>query len=217
MQPILAHKGRLALRVTARGKPGHSSQPGRGVNAVHAIAEVISYVAAEQRRFAAKGPFAEGFDPPHTTPHVGTVEGGTVLNMIPERASFVMEWRTIPADDANAEVERLRAYIARAIEPAMHAVDPATGFDFEVIDAIPGMALDPDHELTTLVKQLTGSNSTGKVSYGTEGGLYEHAGIPTIVCGPGYIAQAHQPDEWIAQSELAACDAFIRRLVDRLL
>ncbi len=85
-----------------------------------------------------------------------------------------------------------------------------------MIDSIPGMALDADHELTTLVKQLTGSNSTGKVSYGTEGGLYERAGIPTIVCGPGYIAQAHQPDEWIAQSELAACDAFIRRLADRL-
>jgi acetylornithine deacetylase len=216
MQPILAHKGRLALRVTARGKPGHSSQPGRGVNAVHAVAEAIAYVAAEQRRFAMEGPFAEGFDPPHTTPHVGTVAGGTVLNMIPERASFVMEWRTIPADDADAEVERLRAHITRAIEPAMHAVDPTTGFDFEVIDAIPGMALDPDHELTTLVKQLTGSNGTGKVSYGTEGGLYERAGIATIVCGPGYIAQAHQPDEWIAAAELAACDAFLRRLADRL-
>ena len=216
MQPILAHKGRLALRVTARGKPGHSSQPGHGVNAVHAIAEVISYIAGEQRRFAVEGPFANGFDPPHSTPHVGTVAGGTVLNMIPERASCVMEWRTIPADDGNAEVARLRAHLARTIEPAMHAVDPSTGFDLEVIDAIPGMALDPDHELTTLVKQLTGSNSTGKVSYGTEGGLFEQSGIPTIVCGPGFIAQAHQPDEWIAQSELAACDAFIRRLADRL-
>ena len=216
MQPIVAHKGRLALRVTARGKPGHSSQPARGVNAVHAIAAAISHIAAEQLRFASEGPFADGFDPPHTTPHVGTVEGGTVLNMIPERASFVMEWRTIPADDANAELQRLRAHLARAIEPAMHAVDPATGFDFEVIDAIPGMALDPGHELATLMKQLTGSNSTGKVSYGTEGGLYEQAGIATIVCGPGHIAQAHQPDEWIATAQLAACDAFIRRLADRL-
>ena len=216
MQPILAHKGRLALRVTARGKPGHSSQPGRGVNAVHAIAAAITYIAAEQRRFATEGPFAEGFDPPHTTPHVGTVEGGTVLNMIPERASCVMEWRTIPADDATAEFFRLRTHLAAAVEPAMHAVDPTTGFDYEVIDAIPGMALDPDHALTTLVKQLTGSNDTGKVSYGTEGGLYEQAGIPTIVCGPGFIAQAHQPDEWIAEAELAACDAFIRRLADRL-
>ncbi|MCW3475915.1 acetylornithine deacetylase [Limobrevibacterium gyesilva] len=216
MQPILAHKGRLALRVTAHGKAGHSSEPGRGVNAVHAVAAAIGYVAAEQRRFAAEGPFAEGFDPPHTTPHVGTVEGGTILNIIPERASFVMEWRTIPQDDFFAEMERLRRYAATQIEPAMKAVDPACGFEFEVLDWIPGLALAPDHALTTLVKQLTGSNSTGKVSYGTEGGLYEAAGIPTIVCGPGSIAQAHKPDEWIEQTQLDACDAFLRRLADRL-
>jgi acetylornithine deacetylase len=98
----------------------------------------------------------------------------------------------------------------------MHAVDPRTGFGFEIIDDIPGMALDAGHALTALVKQLTGSNSTGKVSYGTEGGLYQEAGIATIVCGPGFIAQAHQPDEFVAQSQLDACDAFIRRLADGL-
>jgi acetylornithine deacetylase len=113
-------------------------------------------------------------------------------------------------------VERLRAHIAADIEPAMHATDPATGFTLEMLDNIPGMSLDPGHELTTLVKQLTGSNSTGFVSYGTEGGLYQQAGIPTIICGPGAIAQAHKADEYIAESQLAACDSFIRRLADRL-
>ena len=216
MQPILAHKGRLALRLTARGLPGHSSQPAAGVNAVHAIAEAIAWIAAEQRRFAREGPFAGGFDPPHTTPHVGTVEGGTVLNMIPERATCMMEWRAIPGDDPGAEMERLRDYLTRNVEPAMRAVHPRAGFDFEIVDDIPGMALDAGHELTALVKQLTGSNSTGKVSYGTEGGLYQEAGIATIVCGPGFIAQAHQPDEFVVQSELDACDAFIHRLADRL-
>jgi acetylornithine deacetylase len=98
----------------------------------------------------------------------------------------------------------------------MHAVDPATGFTFEVIDAIPGMALDPAHALATLTKQLAGSNDAGRVSYGTEGGLYQNAGIPTIVCGPGAIAQAHKAEEWIAVSQLDACDAFLRRLADRL-
>ena len=216
MQPILAHKGSLALRLTARGLPGHSSQPGRGVNAVHAIAEAITYIAAEQRRFAREGPFAEGFDPPHTTPHTGTIEGGTVPNMIPERAACVIEWRTIPGDDANAEVERLRAHLWLSVIPAMQAVDARTGFDFDILGALPGMALDPGHSLATLVAQLTGSNSTGKASYITEGGLYQEAGIPTIVCGPGSIAQAHQPDEFVAQSELDKCDAFIRRLADWL-
>jgi acetylornithine deacetylase len=217
MQPILAHKGKLNLRVLARGMPGHSSEPGKGVNAVQASGEAIAYVAAEARRLAKQGPFADGFDPPHSTIHVGTVQGGTILNIIPERCEFIMEWRTIPGDDATAHVERMRQFVAANIEPAMHAVNRNTGFEFEVLVQMPGLSLDPDHELTSIVKQLTGSNSTGKVSYGTEGGYYQGAGIPTIICGPGHIAQAHQPDEWIAQEQLDACDVFIRRLADRLL
>ncbi len=216
MQPIVAHKGRLAVQVTARGRTGHSSDPGKGVNAVFAAAEAVAWVAAEARRFASEGPFAPGFDPPHTTVHVGTLQGGTILNIIPDTARFVMEWREIPGSDANAEVERLRAYVAAVLEPAMHAVDPATGFAFEVLNWLPGVALDPHHELAILVGQLTGSNSVGRVSYGTEAGLFERAGIPSIVCGPGHIAQAHQADEWIAESELAACDAFLGRLASRL-
>jgi acetylornithine deacetylase len=111
----------------------------------------------------------------------------------------------------------MRQFVTTNIEPAMHTINHSTGFEFDVLVTMPGLSLDPDHELTTIVKQLTGSNSTGKVSYGTEGGYYQGADIPTIVCGPGHIAQAHQPDEWIAQEQLDACDAFIRRLVDRLL
>ena len=217
MQPILAHKGKLNLRVKVRGLTGHSAEPGNGVNAIHAAGEALAYVAAEARRLQKEGPFEAGFDPPHTTIHVGTVQGGTILNIIPERCEFVMEWRAIPGDDAMRQVERMRQFVADGIEPAMHAVNAHTGFDFEVLTLMPGLSLGADHELTAIVKQLTGSNSTGKVSYGTEGGYYQGAGIPTIVCGPGHIAQAHQPDEWIAQEQLDACDAFIRRLVDRVL
>ena len=217
MQPILAHKGRLALNVTVRGMAAHSSEPAKGVNAVHAAAEAVAHVVAEARRFAAEGPFVEGFDPPYTTAHVGTISGGTILNIIPERASFTMEWRVVPGVDALAQVAALRSWLDANLVPAMQAVDPTCGFSLDIIDNIPGLALDADHTLATLVKQLTGSNSTGKVSYGTEGGLYQNAGIPTIVCGPGDIAQAHKPDEWIAQSQLDACDGFIHRLADRLM
>jgi acetylornithine deacetylase len=216
MQPILAHKGRLAVRVRVRGRAGHSSEPSRGVNAVFAAAEAISYVATEARRLAAEGPFVEGFDPPFTTVHVGTMSGGTILNIIPEDAEFVMEWRCVPGHDPYAEYARLRAHIAEQIEPGMRAVDPECGFSYEVIGDIPGMGLAEGHALTALIKQVTGSNSTGKVSYGTEGGIYEGAGIPTIVCGPGSIQQAHKPDEWIAQSQLDLCDQFIRSLARRL-
>jgi acetylornithine deacetylase len=215
MRPILAHKGRLAVKVSVRGRPGHSSEPGRGVNAIFAAAEAIGCIAREARRYAAEGPFEGGFDPPHTTTHVGTIEGGAILNIIPERCEFVMEWRAVPGHDPYGEFARLKAMIAETIEPAMHAVDPTTGFSFEVIGDIPGMGLPDTHALSSLVKSLTGFNEAGKVSYGTEGGQYEAASIPTIVCGPGNIQQAHQPDEWIAVSQLDACDAFLRRLAAR--
>ena len=216
MTPVIAHKGRLALRVSVRGWPGHSSQPARGANAVHAAAEAVAWAVAEARRFAAEGPFEDGFDPPHTTVHVGTIEGGTGLNIIPERASFVMEWRTVPADDSSVELGRMRAFVAERIEPGLRAVHPSCGVEFEVLGRLPGLSLDPGHELAALVGQLTGSNAAGKVAYGTEAGLYQQAGIPTIICGPGHIEQAHRPDEWIARAQLDACDAFIRRLAARL-
>ena len=217
MKPILAHKGKLNLNVSVRGLTGHSSEPSKGVNAAQAAGEAIAYVAREARRLAAEGPFEDGFDPPHTTIHVGTMQGGTILNIIPESASFTMEWRPIPGDSPYVHADRMKAWIAETIEPAMKAVHPDCGFSYEVALEMPGMALPADHPLATVVKQLAGSNSAGKVAYGTEGGFFERAGIPTIICGPGHIAQAHQPDEWIAESELAACDRFIRRLADRLL
>jgi acetylornithine deacetylase len=217
MKPILAHKGKLNLNVSVRGLPGHSSEPAKGVNAVQAAGEAIAWVAREARRLAAEGPFEDGFDPPHTTIHVGTMQGGTILNIIPEHAAFTMEWRFIPGDSPHRHAERMQAWIAENVEPAMKAVHPACGFSYEIALEMPGMALPPDHALATVVKHLTGSNSAGKVAYGTEGGFFQNAGIPTIICGPGHIAQAHQPDEWIAESELDACDSFIRRLTDRLL
>ena len=215
MQPILAHKGRIAVKVTVRGSPGHSSEPEHGVNAVHAAAEAVAYMAAEARRISREGPFVEGFDPPYTTAHVGTLSGGTILNIIPEAAEFVMEWRFVPGHDADEEFARFRQYVEANIQSWMQESDPSTGFSYEIVGFLPGMGLADDHELTNLVKQITGSNSTGKVSYGTEGGIYEEAGIPSIVCGPGAIQQAHKPDEWVATSQLDACDAFIRRIASR--
>lgn len=216
MKPVIAHKGRLVLQVSVRGTAGHSSAPARGVNAIYAAAEAIGHATAEARRFAVEGPFEDGFDPPHTTVHVGLVCGGSILNIIPEHAEFLMEWRTIPANDFHAEVERFKAFVRATIEPEMKQIHAEAGFDFAVDNWIPGMSLAADHELVSFVKQLTGANAASKVSYGTEAGLYANANIPTIICGPGDIAQAHRPDEWIARSQLDACDGFIRRLANRL-
>ncbi len=217
MKPILAHKGKLNLNVSIRGLPGHSSEPAKAVNAVQAAGEAIAWVAREARRLQAEGPFEDGFDPPHTTIHVGTVQGGTILNIVPEHAAFTMEWRPIPGDSPYRYLDIMRTWIAETIEPAMKAVHPSCGFSYEIELEMPGMALPADHDLTSVVKQITGSNTTGKVAYGTEGGFFQEAGIPTIICGPGHIAQAHQPDEWIEETELDSCDRFVRRIADRLL
>lgn len=212
MLPIVAHKGRLAAHARVRGRAGHSSDPARGVNALHAAGEAVAWIAAEARRLASEGPFADGFQPAHTTLQAGTIHGGSILNIIPEHVEFTIEWRPIPGVDAMALLERVRAHCASEIEPAMRAIDPACGFTFTVTDWVPGMSLPEDHALATLVRQAAHSNSAGHVSFATEGGLYEEAGIPTIVCGPGSITVAHAPDEWIAQSQLDACDTFIARL-----
>jgi len=217
MKPILAHKGKLNLHVSVRGKPGHSSEPGKGVNAIYAASRAIAWCAEEAERLGREGPFEDGFDPPHTTIHVGTVKGGSILNIIPEHAEFTMEWRFIPGDPPDAHLRRMQAWIAQTIEPAMKAVDPSCGFSYAIELEMPGMGLPADHHLATVVKQIAGSNSAGKVAYGTEGGFYQEAGIPTIICGPGDIAQAHQPDEWIAESQLTLCESFIRRMAERML
>jgi acetylornithine deacetylase len=216
MKPVLAHKGKLALTATVRGVPGHSSDTQRGANALEAAAEAVAYLKREARRLRDHGPFDPRFDPAFTTVHTGVFHAGTVLNMIPEHASFTMEWRWLPGTDIDADYARLRAFCADAIEPEMQAVDPRCGFAWQEYSRMPGMGLPEGHALATMVKQLAGTNDAGAVSYGTEGGLFEQAGIPTLVCGPGHIAQAHQPDEYIAESELVRCEAFLRALKVRL-
>lgn len=216
MKPIIAHKGRLAVRGTVRGRAGHSSQPDQGVNAIHAAAEAIAHIAAEARHLADRGRRVEGFDPEYSTIHVGLVQGGSILNIIPEHASFEMEWRTVPGDDGLVELDRLRAHLSGSTERWMRAVDPDSFISLEPLNTLPPLAIDPGHRLVALVKQCSGANDEGKVSYGTEAGIFQAAGIASIVCGPGDIAQAHKPDEWIALDQLDACDGFIRRLARSL-
>ncbi|MBS4074568.1 acetylornithine deacetylase [Ameyamaea chiangmaiensis] len=215
MTPVIAHKGRLAVRVSVVGQPGHSSAPGDGVNALHAMGEALAWISAEARRLAHAGRRVEGFDPPHTTIQAGVAQGGTILNIIPEQASFEMEWRTVPGDDAHAELDRFRRFLGETIEPWMQSRFPQTGFSVEVLTELPPLSLADDAPLAHRVRQVTGANTSGRVSYGTEAGIYQSAGIASIVCGPGDIAQAHRPDEWIAESQLVACDRFLRAMAAR--
>jgi len=214
MQVIRAHKGMRTFRCRVRGHESHSSLTPLGVNAVEAAAEAIAYLKGMARRLRDHGPYDGELTPPYTTVHTGTISGGTALNIVPRRCEFEFEFRHLPEDDPDALFDELRAYVERELIPEMHAVDPASGFEFDTRSRMPGLATAEDAEVVQLAKALSGANRTAKVSFGTEGGHFANAGIPTVICGPGSIAQAHKPNEFITLEQLARCETFVRRLFE---
>ena len=184
------------------------------MNAVEAAAESIAYLKTMARRFRDQGPYDEEFNPPYTTVHTGVVRGGTALNIVPLGCTFEYEFRHLPEDDPEALQGELRAHLEEHLLPEMLAVDSTSGFEFESMSQIPGFQIDEDAEIIQLAKSLSGANSTGKVAFGTEAGLFqEMAGIPSVVCGPGSIDQAHKPNEYIELEQLARGEEFIRKLI----
>lgn len=216
MWPILGHKGKLSVRCAVRGRAGHSAHPERAANALHAGAEIVAALSRQQAQRIAEGPHDARFTPPWTTCHAGVFRSGSALNVVPDQAEILFEYRFVPKDDPLVLLADLRDHAERVVLPPLRAVEPEATIAFETNPILPGMDLAEDHPLADLVRGLTGANEAGRVSYGTEGGVYEAAGIASIVCGPGDIAQAHTPDEWIAESELVACARFLERLADRL-
>ncbi|MCA8908427.1 MAG: acetylornithine deacetylase [Rhodospirillaceae bacterium] len=216
MAPVIAHKGKRSYRVEVTGFACHSSQAPRGVNAVDYAAELVCHLRRLAARLRSDGPFDAGFDPPHSTVHTGTFAGGTALNIVPDRASLEWEIRHLPDHDPApivAEVERLAREV---LEPEMRATAPDCAIRSTEIINYPGFAVPADAPVVALARNLSGANATAKVAYGTEAGLFQAAGIPTVVCGPGSIDQAHKPDEFIALDQIAACETFLRRLIRRL-
>ncbi len=217
MQVIVAHKGKTDSIVHVRGFECHSSLAPQGVNAIQYAAELIAHLAGKSAQFAKDGPFDPEFDLPHTTIHTGVVEGGTVLNIVPRDCRFEFEIRNLPRDDPGAILDEIKAYAEAELVPRMQAVAAESGIDFEPGLFYPGLDTRPDEEVVTLAKALAGQNSHAKVAFGTEAGLFQQdAGIPCVVCGPGSIAQAHKPDEYLALDQIAECETFMERLADRV-
>lgn len=214
MVPMVGQKGLHSFKCRVRGRESHSSLAPYGVNAVEAAAEVIARVKAIARRIQADGPFDPAFDPPHSTVHCGTVHGGTAQNIVPAHCDFTFEVRNIPGHDAGRIRDEIERFARETIEPDMKRIDPETGFAFETRSRLPDYAIAEDHAAVRRVKEALGADTVGRASFMTEAGLFGAADIPTIVCGPGDIAQAHKPDEFINPSEVARCEAFLLRLVD---
>jgi len=215
MKVVRAHKGKLSYRCQVRGFEAHSSLAHVGVNAVEAAAEAVAYLKSMARRHRDEGPFDAELEPPYTTVHTGTIHGGTALNIVPRDCSFEFEFRHLPEDDPHALLGELREHVSRHIEPEMTTRQPSCGFHFEPISRIPGLSTDEEAEIVQLAKSLTGQNTTGKVAFGTEAGLFQDNGMPAVVCGPGSIDQAHKPNEFIALEQIARCEAFVRKLFER--
>jgi len=218
MQLVAEHKGKTAWRVSARGREGHSSNPAAGVNAVEYAAELVSFIRSLARQRRQHGPFDPLYEVPYSTLHVGTMQGGTALNIIPANCHFDFEIRHLPADDPQPLLDAIHQHATLILEAEMQAVDPACGFDFTEKTSYPGLLTAPDASVVRFVQGLLNDHTPPrKIAFGTEAGLFsERCGIPTVVCGPGDIAQAHQPDEWLALEQLAACDAFLSRLTAQL-
>lgn len=216
MQVIGQHKGKRSWRVDVRGFECHSSLTHLGANAVEAAAELISFIKGVARRKQAEGPFDADFAPPHTSVHTGVIHGGTALNIVPKDCSFLWEIRYLPQDDPDAMLAEVIRYAREKLEPEMKAIDPACGFAFTQVSEFPGLATAETEGVVQLGRALTGANRVRKVSFGTEAGLFSELGIPTIVCGPGSIEQAHKPNEFITLEQVALGEAFLGRLLDRV-
>ncbi len=213
MKVVRAHKGKLSYRCDVTGLESHSGMAHLGVNAVEAAAEIIAHLKSMARRFRDHGPYDEELSPPYTTVHAGVVNGGTQLNIVPKSCHFEFEFRHLPEDDPVVLLREVQDY-ATTLLPEMHSVSVQTGFHWERLSHIPGLDTHEDTEVVQLAKALTGANTTGKVSFGTEAGLFEEGGMPAVVCGPGSIEQAHKPDEYIALDQVAQCEKFILRLFE---
>ncbi len=216
LQVVTAHKGKLGYRVIAHGLEAHSSLAPIGVNAIYMACDLIGEIRALQARIASQGPRDGEYEVPYTTLHVGKIKGGEVMNIVPNEASFDFEIRYLPKHDGT----QLAAAIKKAAEriaAGYRSVFAKARFSFEDLQSYPALDTPVDSEAVNFVRALTGGNSTGKITFGTEGGLFQkELGVPAVVCGPGNIAVAHKPDEYVSAEQLALCDQMLGRLLERL-
>jgi acetylornithine deacetylase len=211
MVPAIAHKGVYRWRCCVRGKEAHSSLTPISVNAIEEAAKLVSFIRGMADGWREHEPRYAGFDVPFSTASVGRFEGGIADNVVPRDAWFHYEFRDLPTADVNLMQKQVLA-LAKSAQNAMKKVATDASIGFEEICAIPSFLGSDDLAVTKLAKQLSGNKQSTLVAFGTEAGLFKQAGVETVVCGPGSIEQAHQPDEFVSLAQLAQCEAFLRGL-----
>ncbi|WP_029059512.1 acetylornithine deacetylase [Stappia stellulata] len=216
MKVITGHKGTSLLKVTVRGHSVHSSQWERGVSAVANAARIVTWLDDRTRENRDNADRDLPFDPPFTTLHCGMIEGGTAANIVSKHCEFVTDIRSLPDETIDMWQERLETYVAQQIVPEMKRVNPQADVTIERLAHVPPLMPEENGAAETMARRLTGDNGEHMVVYGTEAGQFQARGLSAVVCGPGSIDQAHQPDEFIDLGQLRAGEAFVARLIDTM-
>jgi acetylornithine deacetylase len=213
MQPIIAHKGTHRLRCSVHGREAHSSYVTHGVNAIEYAARLVVFIRQIADRLAQTEMRDYGFTVPYSTLSTGVIHGGIAANVVPKDCVFQFDMRTLPNTQPEALYQEIREF-AQNLTREMRAVDQESGIDLEWLSQTVGLAAAETDAIVQWAMQLSRKDQVGKVSYGTEAGLFQKMGVPSVICGPGDIAQAHRPNEFVTLEQLAQCEKFIDRMLD---
>lgn len=216
MQVVTAHKGGRVYRCRVHGHAAHSSLTPSGVNAIEYAARVITFIQDLSWREEAQGLRMEGLGVPFSTLSTNVIQGGNGKNIIPAECEFFFDYRYVPGVPAEQFIGEIRRYVAEDLEPRMKSRFPAAGIELDCTGDVPALDAQENDDITQLAKSLLRPQATAKVAYGTEGGFFQRAGIPTVVCGPGSIEQAHKADEYVSLAQLRQCELFVHSLVNRM-
>ena len=214
MRVINGHKGKAAFHVCVDGQECHSAMAVTdGVNAVEYAAELIVFMRALQRKISDSGPFDPDYDIAYTTLNTGPISGGRVLNIVPDHCEFEFEIRNIPDDDPQAYLDKITSFADTVVKPSMRKTHRNTDITFVEKASYPGLFTHPDSEVVMVAKSLVAESDAASVNFGTEGGLFHNMNIPTVICGPGSIDQAHKPDEFITFEQIVRGEKFMENLI----
>lgn len=216
MRVVVAHKGINAYRCCVNGHAAHSSLTPKGVNAIEYAARLICFIQDVAECYKEEGPFDDAFDVPFTTAQTGTISGGIAVNTVPAHCDFSFEFRNLPGVNAERIYQQIREYAEQTLLPKMRMVREEASITFERISTAPALDTAEQAAINGLVRALRRDTDTQKVAYATEAGLFQKAGIPSIVCGPGNIEQAHKPNEFVEVQQLEMCESFLKKLVASL-
>jgi len=218
MRIINAHKGVRLFSTVFQGADCHSSDPRAGASAVHAAVAVLSELLAMEEELRQRGDsvlsLPVGFDPPYSTLNIGRVVGGTTTNVLARECRVDWELRLLPGQDVDEVPNRIEELVRTKVRPRLQAMHPGCTVETEMLCDVPPLAPESDARAEQLTKRLTRSNATETVSFGSEAGLFQRAGLSTVICGPGEIAVAHKPDEYVTRDQLALCLGFLDRLIE---